>query len=669
MKRARFWDFDRHIFTEGVRQLKLVGILFSVVMCLESLLIPIGMMLARQNTDNPLALVTTINVHPFIVLPMYLLAPIAVLILFSFLNKRSGCDFYHAAPISRAALFISLFAAVLFWVLLAVVTSTAVSVATCLCLPRFIQLDLTGIGILLLNTVLGAAFVAAGTALAVSITGTLFNSLIVACLIFFAPRLLFTVFDGIIQSNVHILAGSSNSLLPDVSYNIPLGLIAGVISSSAGVQVLYSYKSAAYTAVMAFAFFLLANLLLRLRKSEAAGNAAATPWLQHVYRLTITFLVTLLPVFILCYTLLSNDDTQVNAFYILVTYILAAIVFCVYELITTKKPKQLLRVSWSFLAVLAADGIMILGVCLSCNALLSYRPTADEITGVSFFESDSNSYFTARSQEVILRDPQVHTIISDRLATCAEANSVSGDLDIAEVEYYQLYVRIYTGKQSQTRCIGVTAEEMNTIEKAMSGSAAYRDIVTLPARSSGLSVTHPSLTAAQCDALYDTLHKEAQRLSFEQLYGLLMQNEYPTTDGYCFTDISVSISYRTKIYYFCIPLTADYFPESYALYLSYRYRNTEAMQEELLAGLSNENIIIEAYDNAGAPPQQLLIHSLQFSAEQQRTVVNGLIRKAPTVGDSFCRIRYYDDEHNLHEAFFTLSEDARTVLCAIGKEF
>ena len=117
MKRTRFWDFDARIFGEGIRQLRIVGILFTVVMCLEALLIPIGTVIQAQQihtVEMTRSLVTLLRMHPLIVLPMYTLAPVAVLMLFSFLNKRRASDFYHAIPVTRAAMFISLFAAAMF---------------------------------------------------------------------------------------------------------------------------------------------------------------------------------------------------------------------------------------------------------------------------------------------------------------------------------------------------------------------------------------------------------------------------------------------------------------------------------------------------------------------------------------------------------------------------
>ena len=243
MKRTRFWDFDARIFGEGIRQLKIVGILFTVVMCLEALLIPIGTVIQAQQirtVEMTRSLVTLLRMHPLIVLPMYTLAPVAVLMLFSFLNKRRASDFYHAIPVTRAAMFISLFAAVMFWVLLSILASSAVSVVTCLCLSQHIQLDLSGVGMLLLNTFLGAAFVAACTALAMSITGTLFNNIVVAGLIFFAPRLLLTVCRMLIHGYVNILSGGIDGILLDASYNIPLGILTGVLSTADATTILHS---------------------------------------------------------------------------------------------------------------------------------------------------------------------------------------------------------------------------------------------------------------------------------------------------------------------------------------------------------------------------------------------------------------------------------------------
>lgn len=670
MKRTRFWDFNARIFSEGVRQLKTVGILFTVVMCLEALLIPIGMAISMQNDVNVTrSLVTLLSVHPLIILPMYTLAPVGVLILFSFLNKRRTSDFYHAIPVTRAALFISLFAAVLFWVIVSILASTAVSIVTCLCLPRYVQLTLSGIPMLLLNTFLGAAFVAACVALAMSITGTLFNNIVVAGLIFFTPRLLLTVCRLLIHSNVNILSQSTDGILLDISYNIPLGIFTTALSSTGASSVLHSYSSAAYTAVVTFLYLLAANLLFRVRKSEAAGNAAATPILQHVYRIIVTFLVTLIPVSIIFTDLFHDDTSDTNTFYVIVLYIISAIAFCVYELITTKKPKRLLKVAPSFLLVLAADGVMLLCVFLGCRNALAFRPTVDEITGVSLVAENSRSYFTKRGEDIILHNKDAYAIIADRLKVCAENNSMTSGLEDGGMGYR--VVRIYTGNNSvHERRLAISNKQQEVLKNAIMENEAYRAIFTLPKRDSSVSPSHSRLPTDEANAVYDTMQKESQKLSFDQLYDLLGEGEYPDLH-YTFTSMSLEVSYRNKVYSFGIPLTADYFPESYRLYLSYRYKSTKAMQDTLLDAMDN-GVNIEAYDNS-AGARQILSSSLEMSPAQRAAFKAALLRKAPTTNDAFCRLWYeeYQSRHGgyvVYEAFFTLSDEALAILNACDPE-
>lgn len=665
MKRTRFWDFDARIFGEGIRQLKIVGILFTVVMCLEALLIPIGTVIQAQQirtVEMTRSLVTLLRMHPLIVLPMYTLAPVAVLMLFSFLNKRRASDFYHAIPVTRAAMFISLFAAVMFWVLLSILASSAVSVVTCLCLSQHIQLDLSGVGMLLLNTFLGAAFVAACTALAMSITGTLFNNIVVAGLIFFAPRLLLTVCRMLIHGYVNILSGGIDGILLDASYNIPLGILTGVLSTADATTILHSYSSAAYTAVVAFVYFLAANLLFRLRKSEAAGYAAATPILQHVNRLVITFLVSLMPTSVL-FLGMNSGSGSTDMYYIVVLYIVAAIAFCVYELITTKKPKQLLKVAPTFLLVLAADAAMLLGVFLGCRSTLAFRPTVDEIRGISFTSLENGgSYFSRHYADIILYDKDAYAVVSERLKICAENNSAVSGLEESYRDYF-LTVKIYTGSNSvHERRLAFSADQLKVLEKAMDKSEAYRKIFTLPERDSGISPWHTQLSTDEADAVYDTMQKESKKLSFEQLYALLTNGDYPKADN-TLTQFTVEVTYRNKVYSFDVPLNTAYFPESCTLYLSYRYKSTEGMQDDMLQSLEEGNAGLDIYDNRGDSMQQYFVSPEQLTKAQLNALKNALVRKAPTKDDAFCLIwDGYDTNGLKREAIFTLSDEAFRIL-------
>ena len=134
MMKKRF--FDVGLYLDGLRQLRIIGVMMFVILELEAILMPLGQyinILQRQgNGDLFYAGIGVVNfsgMHPLLLLSFTVFAPVMVLYLFSFLNKRSSSDFYHALPNTRVSLFFSFFAAVITWVTAACVISSMTSVA------------------------------------------------------------------------------------------------------------------------------------------------------------------------------------------------------------------------------------------------------------------------------------------------------------------------------------------------------------------------------------------------------------------------------------------------------------------------------------------------------------------------------------------------------------
>ena len=106
--------FDGRLYREGLRQLRVVGTLFLVLMTLAAVLVPVGQAIdaaawqAAQmeagEIPNPESL-TLLSAHPLLTLGFPVVAPVLSLYLFHFLDRREACDFYHAIPQTRGCLY------------------------------------------------------------------------------------------------------------------------------------------------------------------------------------------------------------------------------------------------------------------------------------------------------------------------------------------------------------------------------------------------------------------------------------------------------------------------------------------------------------------------------------------------------------------------------------
>src|SRR5690554_5876311 len=114
MKNKKLFSFGLYI--EGIKQLNFLGIFAFVVFAFEAILIPVGIVIGRQNEEIISAeSVIGWQVHPILVAAFVFIAPVMTLILFNFLNKRNSSDFYHSIPHTRFCLFFSYFASIASW--------------------------------------------------------------------------------------------------------------------------------------------------------------------------------------------------------------------------------------------------------------------------------------------------------------------------------------------------------------------------------------------------------------------------------------------------------------------------------------------------------------------------------------------------------------------------
>lgn len=418
------------LYIEGLRQTRKMTLIFSVIGAMLSFL---TLALRAMNMSPETSVVKVVAAGEqlgFLVMSFMAAAPLMTLSLFSFLNRRPSCDFYHSVPCTRTALFLSQTAAL--------VTHFAVILCSCggafllalLFNRRFFVLLPGSLAATLGGCFSGMLLVSAAITIAIGLTGTLFNNVVVSGFIIFVPRVLIYFFTHYISASLPMTVQNRLFALADMRLNIPAAATAYINSPE---SILTNPVSMLYTFVLALAYFAAALFIFRRRRSEAAGSGASSRKMQGVYRILIGFAASAGFTIMLASMIVqenrgnyySRSNTDVLG--VLAGYLFSAVLFFVYEIITTKSWKKLLRAFPSLGIVVALNmllGLLFAGVC-SFEANWAPEPgrvkevyvLADERYG-SYGIEDGSIYDLAmlNGEKVPLTDPELCRAVSEALS-------------------------------------------------------------------------------------------------------------------------------------------------------------------------------------------------------------------------------------------------------------
>lgn len=114
--------FSVGLYIEGLRQLRIVGILGAILLFCSSAIITISNALSTQrqmelyqDSSIVLANLSALEVAPLLLLLFSVFAPVMTLWLFHFMNKRNSSDFLFAIPQTRMALYCSYTSSIVTW--------------------------------------------------------------------------------------------------------------------------------------------------------------------------------------------------------------------------------------------------------------------------------------------------------------------------------------------------------------------------------------------------------------------------------------------------------------------------------------------------------------------------------------------------------------------------
>lgn len=538
--------FSTRLYVDGLKQLRLIGILSIIALNLYGVLQPVLQWVGRVGNIN-VRTVNFLEMNPLIVLVFCGVAPLMTLSLFSFLNKRDASDLYHAVPATRPCLFVSFFAAIATWLIMITAATIVLTTATHAMFPLLYSINYSNVLLTAFNVLAGGLSIAAAVAIAMSVTGTVFANVLVSLLIIFLPRLVLHLVTNAVEDAFPLIQDLTISPLLDFRYNIPVGTVFQVFVGG-NFASLSTFSHGIYTLVLAMAYFGLALFLFTRRASESAEKAAPNRYWHGLYRLLVGAVLSSVATIGLCSTFMGSSDwNYYSPEFFFVMYLISVLLMPVFDIITTRRLKGLFRRNIVSLLLLILINMGLIGVTYGTyHAVSSYLPKAEEITSVRLLETwqgvsvyDIPDYFESKLATVELTDQKVRELVASRLQYSVE---------LVEKSYYEyrdrqrdmisIPVAIKQNGITRKRHILITKNEQDVLSTALSEVEGFEKVyTTLPPAASLSSIYLSSgqsfeiTDVKQKNELYQVLCNEAAEIGFEKWYALLQGNEFVQTQG------------------------------------------------------------------------------------------------------------------------------------------
>lgn len=548
--------FNVKLYLEGIRQLKIVGIMGAIIMAAAAFLIPMGINISNANfetyIDGQWVLAPRvgeyvfIELNPFVVTTFLILTPLMVLILFHFLNRRNACDFYHAIPDTRTSLFISYGSAVITWNAAILLLSYLITAISAL-IFQYVTVDYSHAFVVFINCIAGCVFMFGVFAIAMSLTGTLFANFAVGVMILAVPRTIVTAFVSTLMFSIEVLPFNFNGSILDDRLNVVTNLVTGLVIRN-DVDGIFMWKSTVYTFIVGIIYCILGLILFCKRKSEAAASAAVNAKFQCAIRLLPAIMVSLIPLLLLIDNRLHGYEMEaVEYFIIVVLYLIAVLAYFIYELITTRKLRNLLKAAPGLLW-LAVFNVAFYGLFFaSYYTVLNDVPETADVKYVNITSFDQSyryneyNYYSDLMKDVDIESEEVKELLLSELER--NINSIKANesvWDFAELPPLpssscvqgtnRILVEFHTRFGTKTRFVFVSPQKMIALLEMLQKDERVTEIVYEPVLFenitsygySGLEMTKEEIYEIYLAYLEDLKNMDRE----EVLYKVLMGSNY-----------------------------------------------------------------------------------------------------------------------------------------------
>ncbi len=403
--------FNFRLFLEALKRLRVIGLAAAILALTASALVPTVTWIERGSYIRTEIYEMETE---FLCVPagiMVLMAPLFFAVLFSFLQKRKESDFFHAIPYTRTCVYISFVTAALAFVWVIQIACGLTAGILWGMIPR-LTADIGGMIAYVAISMLAAAMLSAFMMLALTVSGTGGSCILLFLLFASFVRVVCAVFLGCLDTMFLMNTNSmwDASVLSPLWF-LPVNVLYYLGGYSEAASLLYRLPNILYSLGVTLAVFGFAGFLYNRRKSEMAGNPAPGVKTQALFRILFTTLPALLiPLFII------SGENDVALMLVLVVGVL--LVYFLYELITTKRPKNLLK---------AFPGLgIVAGICVAFSltfaayhtVTVNEKITADEVKWISMEYNGflGGSYQDCLSDSLRIDDSEIIKTVTDRLA-------------------------------------------------------------------------------------------------------------------------------------------------------------------------------------------------------------------------------------------------------------
>lgn len=618
--------FSGGIYIEGLRQLRVFGFIalsLYLVIFIAAPLFEYADYLHQMTTHAfysptvhafyPTAVDFETLLGPLMGLPVFV-APVMTLIVFSGFNKRRFSDFYHALPYTRACIFLSFTAAILSWVFGILIIGGSVSLLMHSLFPAVYVLSLAGWADVLFSLIVMILMVVSGVLLGCSFTGTLLSNITATGLVLFLPRLVIYLVTSTIAGKLPFVVENYFMAILSMKFNVLIDFLVKILFYNGNYSLMNNLWCDLYSLFIALIMGVLAAIFFIRRKSETASQSAPQRSIQAGIRIAVTLVFS----FIATCILLSDGESSVA----ILLYILAVLAFFIYELLTTLKWKNLLRIIPT-LGIVVLLNLALAGLVNGVTyAAAAFRPDAQDITSVrfvspekatamysssEFYRYEELCYAEKAAQKISIDDPEIIAAVANSL----EENMNKFDHGIYQRTYHtEIYnqsqeiptyveriVAIRTGAVTRYRRIVFTYEAMEKIVQRMAALPEYRETyMTLPPVLSGTEnillngenvlINSPD-SKWDWNAIFTCLQDEINEAGFEKWYKALVFD----SNAYDWTDTTITYIANDKaLTKVIIPVIRNLTPKTFELLMQMHYESNPEATEGVIRLLKGESV-------------------------------------------------------------------------------
>lgn len=591
--------FSRSLFGQALQRLKTFTIILTVVSIVTTIS-PFIEYLYWIITGYVYSLGNNYSiVNSFqLVTPLILIATVCAFVMpyvvFCQFNSRRYSDFYLSLPYTRTCIFVSFTAAVFTMLLGMCATVIGLELILYTSFSNYFIINFAGFGVRLVTILSAMLFVAAVSTLASSFTHKTFAAIVTGLVIGVAPRLLIAAIQITTNLTTSILTMVPLSSVFSSSLNSLVYVFSSMLSGNE-----LSLLPALYTTVISVGYFILANYFFKIKKSEDNAQPAHNKLLQAVIRILLGVALTIIPSMLIVGTV--KMDIQNIGFIVVLTipaFLIAAVAYFAYELITTKKWKRVLAALPGFAIVLGIDLLCAICVITCSNIALGYVPKAESIDSVKIVDDSdnymeemisgflgiddlgySNNSFEEAANAIEFDSPEIKEIVSKALRE--NTAQLKGEDVVRSYTERTMTFAIKDHGITRYRNISLTTSEYEGYLKAVSENEKYRKVyTTVPPAIIGTLYSGDcgkwKPDANKTNEVLATLQSEIDELGFDKWNASLNRNAYSYFDKQTETE-SVNVTFiakgSTKKTY--VPIYADVTPKTFGLIIADFYDCTK----------------------------------------------------------------------------------------------